>query len=118
MFNKIVAYLLLVVGLGLMFFFFIVMYQTFVNKKPVVQILQLKPLAVNTQYGAVEVEADVLNEVLNLVLFAVFMLFLAALGGRVAVVGNNMLKTERICETLLSLTAEEALEKINDIKKI
>ena len=42
------------------------MYQTFVHKKSVVQVLQLKPLAVNTQYGAVQIDAGVVNQVLNL----------------------------------------------------
>lgn len=118
MHNKIIGYLLLVIGLGLMFFAFTGMYQTFVNKKPVVQVLETKPLAMNTQYGKVEVQADVVNQVLNLVLFALFMLFMAAIGGRVALAGNNLVKTERLCETLLLLKREDALNKANEIKKL
>ena len=118
MHNKIIGYLLLVIGLGLVFFAFTGMYQTFVNKKPVVQVLQLKPLAINTQYGRVEMQADVINQTLNFVLFALFMLFLAAVGSKVAGIGNNLVKTERLCETLLLLKREDVLNKANEIKKL
>ena len=79
MHNKIIGYLLLVIGLGLMFFAFTGMYQTFVNKKPVVQVLETKPLAMNTQYGKVEVQADVVNQVLNLVLLIAQLLIMRSL---------------------------------------
>lgn len=101
-----------------MFFAFTGMYQTFVNKKPVVQVLTLKPLAMNTQYGTVQVDSTMVNSVLNLTLFALFMIFLAGLGGGVAKIGNNLVKTERICETLLELKRDRALEKANEIKKL
>lgn len=106
------------VGLGIMFFAFTGMYQTFVNKKPVVQVLQLKPMSINTQYGAVQMDSGVVDQVLNLSLFALFMIFLAGLGGKVAAVGNNLLKTERICETLQTLRREGALRKEDEIKKL
>ncbi len=118
MHNKIIGYLLLVIGLGLMFFAFTGMYQTFVNKKPVVQVLETKPLAMNTQYGKVEVQADVVSQVLNLALFALFMLFMAAVGGRVAQAGNNLVKTERLCETLLELKKSDVLARPDEIKKL
>lgn len=116
--HKITAYLLIFLGLAVMFFAFTGMYQTFVNKKPVVQVLQLKPMSINTQYGAVQMDAGVVSQVLNLSLFALFMIFLAGLGGKVAAVGNNLLKTERICETLKTLKAEGALEREDRIKRL
>lgn len=116
--HKITGYLLLFVGLALMFFAFTGMYQTFVNKKPVVQVLQLKPMSINTQYGAVQMDAGLVSQVLNLSLFALFMIFLAGLGGKVAAVGNNLLKTERICETLKTLTRQDALDREDKIKRL
>lgn len=116
--HRIAGYLLLFIGLGILFFAFNGMYQTFVHKKPVVQVLQFKPLAVNTQYGAVQIDAGVVNQVLNLSLFAVFMIFLAGLGGKVAGTGCQLLKTERLCDTLRELKREGVLQKEEDIKKL
>lgn len=105
--HKITGYFLIFVGLAMMFFAFTGMYQTFVHKKPVVQVLHLQPMNLHTQYGAVQVDSAIVNQVLNLSLFALFMIFLAGLGGKVAGVGNNLLKTERICETLRSIAWKE-----------
>lgn len=116
--HKITGYLLIFAGLAVMFFAFTGMYQTFVNKKPVVQVLELKPMDLNTQYGAVQVDSGVVSQVLNLSLFALFMIFLAGLGAKVAAVGNNLLKTERICETLQTLRLEGALRKEDEIKRL
>ncbi len=118
MHHKIIGYLLLFVGLATLFFAFTGMYQTFVNKKPVIQVVQLKPLAVNTQYGAVEIQADVINQILNISFFVLFMIFLAGLGSKVAGIGNNLLKTERLCETLQSLRHEGILAQEERIKKL
>ncbi len=116
--HKIIAYLLLLVGLALMFFAFTGMYQTFVNKKPVMQIVPAKPLALTTQFGTIQTDGTVVAHVLNIVLFAMFMVFLAALGARVAGVGNQLLKTERICETLQHLRREDVLNHEKDIRKL
>ncbi len=112
------GYLLLFVGLAVLFFAFTGMYQTFVNKKPVVQVLNIQPLSVNTQYGTVQMNTAAVNQVLNLGLFSVFMIFLVGLGGKVAGVGNNLLKTERICETLQSLRAKDVLNNENEFKNL
>ena len=109
---------MLFVGLATLFFAFTGMYQTFVNKKPVVQVLQLKPLSVNTQYGAVQIQPDAINQILNLTLFALFMIFLVGLGGKVAALGNQLLKTERLCETLQNLKREEILAQEERITKL
>lgn len=116
--QKIIAYLLLVVGLALMCFAFMGMYQTFINKKPVVQVVQIKPFSLSTQYGNVQVDGAMVGQVLNITLFVLFMLFLAALGARVAGVGNQLLKTERICETLQRLRREDVLAHEKEIRKL
>lgn len=118
MHHKIIGYLLIFVGLATLFFAFTGMYQTFVNRRPVVQVLQLKPIAVNTQYGQVQIQAEEVNHILNLSLFAVFMIFLVSLGSKVAAVGNNMIKTERICETLQSLRKEDVAGAQEYIKRL
>ena len=116
--HKIIAYLLIFVGLVLMFFAFTGMYQTFVNKKPVVQVIELKPLALNTQYGSVQVDSGMVNQILNLTLFALFMFFLLSLGVGIARLGNFLLKTERICETLRTLRATDALQHEKEISHL
>lgn len=116
--HKIIGYLLILVGLATLFFAFTGMYQTFVNRKPVVQVLQLKPIAIDTQYGQVQMQSDVVNQILNLSLFALFMIFLVGLGSKVASIGNNLLKTERICETLQMLRKEDVLAEPDQIKKL
>ena len=116
--HKIIAYFLIFVGLVLMFFAFTGMYQTFVNKKPVVQVVSAKPLALSTQFGTLQADGTLVANVLNLALFALFMIFLAALGARVAGVGNQLLKTERICDTLQHLRREDVLNHEKDIRKL
>ncbi len=116
--HKIIAYFLIFVGLVLMFFAFTGMYQTFVNKKPVVQVVQMKPFAVNTQFGAMQLDSSLVNQIFNLTLFALFMFFLLGTGRALAAVGNGLLKTERICETLQRLRTEEALQHEKEIRKL
>lgn len=116
--NKAIAYLLIVIGLALMCFAFTGMYQTFVNKKPVAQMITAQPLSVKTQAGIVELDSVSIVQTLNISLFAFFMMFLVFLGGHIIGIGNNMLKTERICATLEKLRKEDVLEHEKDIKKL
>ena len=49
----------------------------------------------------------------NLGLFAVLMMFVLSAGSKVAQIGNGLLKTERLCETIKnSQTEEEKLKKL------
>ncbi len=101
-----------------MFMAFNGMYQTFVRKKPVVQLVQPRPLALNTQYGTVQLDVVAITQVFNLSLFALFMIFLVSLGGKLVSVGSQLLKTERICDTLQSLRAADVLEHEKEIQKL
>ena len=94
------------------------MYQTFVNKKPVAQIVSTQPLSVKTPTGTIELNSLAFAETLNLSLFAFFMIFLVFLGSHIIGIGNNMLKTERICQTLEKLRKEDVLSHEKDIKKL
>ena len=116
--HKIAAYLLMFFGLVFMFVAFTGMYQTFVHKKPVVQVVQTQPLVLNTQYGAVQLDTTFINQLLNLALFAIFMIFVASLGGKLVSAGNQLLKTERICEMLQKLRREDVLDYETDIRKL
>lgn len=116
--HKIVAYLLLVIGLTLLFTAFTGMYQTFVQKKPVVQILHMQPVTMSTPYGTLQLDSSAANQVLNLGMFALFMIFLTGLGGAVLSAGNQLLKTERICDTLQTLRRTDVLAHEKDIQKL
>lgn len=116
--HKIIAYFLIFVGLVLMCFAFTGMYQTFVNKKPIVQVVQLKPFALNTQFGSVQMDSTLINQIVNLTLFALFMFFLIGAGRAVAGIGNSLLKTERICETLQLLRKEDVVQHEQEIGKL
>ncbi|MBR3603703.1 MAG: hypothetical protein IKL48_03335 [Elusimicrobiaceae bacterium] len=116
--HKVIGYFLLFVGLATLFFSFTGMYQTFVHKKPVVQVVQLKPLNLNTQYGPVQLDSAAINQILNLSLFAFFMIFLAGVGAKTAGIGNQLLKTERICETLKEMSSSEISQKQKDIQNL
>ena len=101
--HKIIAYLLIVIGLALMCFAFTGMYQTFVNKKPVAQLVNAQPLSINTNGMKMQFDSVVIIQVFNISLFALFMMFLVVLGMNIVKIGNSILKTERICETLEKL---------------
>jgi len=116
--NKAIAYLVIVIGLALMCFAFTGMYQTFVNKKPVAQLISTQPLSVTTQAGVVELDSTAIVQTLNISLFVFFMMFLVFLGGHIIGIGNNLLKTERICQTLEKMRKEEILDNEKDIKKL
>jgi len=90
----------MVIGLALMCFAFTGMYQTFVNKKPVAQLVNAQPLSINTNNMKMQFDSTAIIQVFNISLFALFMMFLVVLGMNIIKVGNNLLKTERICETL------------------
>ena len=116
--NKIIAYVLIVIGLALMCFAFMGAYQTFVNKKPVAQIIASQPLSVKTQNGTIELNSDSIVQTLNISLFAFFMMFLVFVGSHFIGIGNNMLKTERICQTLAKLRKEDVVDHEKDLKKL
>lgn len=116
--HKILGYLLLLVGLTVMFAGFIGMYNTFVNRKPVLNVVNIQELQFKTQNGPVALPMNSLNGLLNISLFCVFMLFLATLGGKVALVGVNMLKVERIHDAILQLKKSDALDNQPDLDRL
>lgn len=114
--NKIFGYLLICVGLLLIFFSLIGMYKVFVNANAVTQIVQLADVQLNTAYGPVLVPMKGLSSVVNLGLFAVFMLFVLTAGSKLAGVGNGLLKNERIYEAVLQASNDE--QRAEALKKL
>lgn len=114
--NKIFGYLLICVGLLLIFFSLIGMYKVFVNANAVTQIAQLADVQLNTAYGPVLVPMKGISSVVNLGLFAVFMLFVLTAGSKLAGVGNGLLKNERIYEAVLQASNDE--QRAEALKKL
>lgn len=113
--NKIFGYLLICAGLLLVFFSLVSMYKVFVNGQAVVPIIQMADVQLNTAYGPVQVPMKSISVLANLGLFAVFMLFVLSAGGKVAGIGNGLLKNERIYDALLenpSANEKDTLKKL------
>jgi len=116
--RKIPAYLLICVGILFMFFSLISMYKVFVDHKPVIQVVQLTDMNIRSPYGDMQVPMQNINALGNLCLFAIFMFFVLNIGGKVASVGCNMLKNERIHDALyLAAMAGHAPDE-KDLKKL
>lgn len=116
--HKIAGYLFIFVGMLLMFFALIGMYKTFANRHPVPTMIQLTDAHIHTQYGVMQIPMQNLNTLANAGLFVIFMLFILSAGSKVAAVGCNLLKNERIYEALLQVEskgkapAQETLTKL------
>jgi hypothetical protein len=113
--NKIFGYLLLCVGLLMIAFSVLSMYKVFVDRQPVAPVVQMKDVQIATQYGPLQLPMQAVNTLANIGLFAVFMLFILGAGGKVAGIGVNLLKTERLREALLlsqQKPDEETLKKL------
>ena len=116
--RKVIAYLLITIGLALMCFAFTGAYQTFVNKKPVAQIIPAQPLSIKTSNGTIELNSVAIVQTLNVSLFVLFMVFLTFLGTNIIGIGQNIIKTERICFILKNLRKEDILANENQIRKL
>jgi len=111
MYHKITGYLLLTVGLIFIFFAVISLSKVFIGGDSVVQLVQLSSLPLQTQYGTLELPLKDIAPILNLGLFAVFMLCVMAAGGQLAKIGVSLLKAERIYDALARLPSREAAQE-------
>lgn len=107
--HKITGYLLFCVGLLLILFATVSMYKVFVNQQPVVAVVQLTDLNITSQLGPMLFPMGNINILVNLILFVSFMLFIVLVGGKLALLGCNFLKIERIYEALSA--SEKTLSK-------
>ena len=113
--HKITGYLLFCVGLLLMLFAVISMYKVFVGQQPVVAVVQLADMNLKTQMGMMVFPMANFNTLANLGLFAVFMLFIVTVGGKISALGCHFLKIERLYEALAK--SEKTLSQ-DDVKKL
>ena len=116
--HKITGYLLIFIGMLLMFFALIGMYKSSVNHQPVPTAVQLSDMLVTTQYGNMQIPMQSVNTLANIGLFVVLMFFILVAGAEVAGVGCKLLKNERIYEALLQLNLKETAAAENSLKKL
>ena len=107
--HKVTGYLLVCVGLLVILFAAVSMYKVFVGHQPVVAVVQLADMNLKTQMGVMVFPMGNFNPLINLGLFALFMLFMVTVGGQIAKVGCHFLKIERLHEALTK--KEEPLSK-------
>ena len=114
--HKILGYLLICAGLFIILFALYAMYQVFINGGAVTTLVNFSDLTLHTQAGPLQFPMQQTNILANLGLFALFMGFLVAAGGKIASIGCQMLKIERLREALLQLNPSNITE--NTLKKL
>lgn len=115
--HKIIGYLLLCAGLFFIFFACVGMYKTFILKAPVAQVVKMSNVTAQTAQAQIQIPMNGVNQLANTALFAVLMVFLATVGGKIASAGINLLKVERIYDALseLDLNKKEDLETLKKV---
>ena len=116
--HKIFGYLLICVGVLFIFFSWLCMYKVFVDRHPTAPVVQFADMNLQTQYGLITVPMQNINTIANLGLFALFMLFVLSAGGKLAGLGVNLLKNERIYEGLLALQSKSNAPSAESLKKL
>ncbi|MBR4681873.1 MAG: hypothetical protein IKP06_01010 [Elusimicrobiaceae bacterium] len=101
--HKIVGYFFIFIGMLLVFFALIGMYKAFADHQPVPQVVQLTDMNIRTQYGNMLVPMQNINQLANIGLFVLLMMFVLSAGAKVGTIGCNLLKNERIYEALSQL---------------
>ncbi len=100
---KILSYLLLGLGILLIFFSLHSMYQVFAEGRQVAALVQMEPVQFSTRAGDIHIPIATLNTLANIGLFVLFMLAVAWIGGKIAGLGCQILKNERIHDALTLL---------------
>jgi len=113
--HKIVGCLLVCVGLLLILFAAVGMYKVFVGHQPVVAVVQLADMNMQSQLGTMVIPMSNLNTLANLGLFALFMTMLVIIGEKLASIGCNFLKIERIYEALAQQQEPPTKEQIKQL---
>ena len=101
---KILSYLLICVGLCIILFAVHGMYQVFIGAGSPPAIAHFSDLTLQTQFGPMLLPMEQPNAVADLLLYALLMGFLVAAGGKVAGIGCQLLKNERIYDALSKLS--------------
>ncbi len=112
---KIFSYLLLCTGILIICFSLHSMYQVFAESRQVPAFVQAQKMQLHTQAGPVELPMDTINTLVNVGLFVLFMVVVAGIGAKIAGLGCQLLKNERIHDALLQLNKippAEVLKKL------
>ncbi len=104
--HKILSYLLLCAGILIILFALNSMYNVFINGQTVREIVHFADMTIQTQVGPMNVPMGAANTLANMGLFAVLMTFVMAVGGKIASLGVQLLKNERIYDALMRLNKE------------
>ncbi len=113
--HKILSYLLLCCGILIILFALNSMYKVFITGGTVPVLVSFADLQLKTQYGLMSLPMAPVNTLANLMLFAVLMAFITTTGAKIAGIGCQLLKNERIYEALTALSkapAEETIKKL------
>ncbi len=114
--HKILSYLLLCTGLLIILFALSGMYKVFIRGEEVLAIVHFADLTVQTQAGLMNIPMETTSVLANMGLFAVFMLFVMSTGGKIASLGVQLLKNERIYDALEQLKKENLTQEV--LKKL
>lgn len=109
--HKIFSYLLLCVGVLIILFALQNMYKAFIGAASVTTLVHFADLTIQTKLGPATLPMDAVNLTANLLLFAIFMIFLVIVGTRLAGLGCQILKAERIHDALSQLKRSELSEE-------
>ncbi len=110
--HKILSYLLLCAGILIILFALNSMYNVFINGQTVREIVHFADMTIQTQVGPMNVPMEAANTLANMGLFAVLMTFVMAVGGKIASLGVQLLKNERIYDALVRLNKENLTKEI------
>lgn len=112
--HKILSYLFICVGLCIIFFALQGAYRVFTGSGSAAAWVTFADLTLPSPGGEWVLPMQPVNTVINLLLFMVFMGFWLVAGARIAGIGCQLLKNERIYEALIRLkkTDEAALKKL------
>ena len=92
------------------------MHAVFIGGKEVLSMVHFADLTVQTQAGPMSVPMTAANTLANMGLFTVFMMFVISVGGKIASLGVQLLKNERIYEALMQLKKENLTQ--DGLKKL
>lgn len=104
------SYLFICIGVLLILFAFNGMFKVFISHQAAPVLVQFSDFQMRTQFGPVALPMEAINTIANLGLFALFMAFVAGVGGKLASIGCQLLKNERIHDALLQLNAAQSAQ--------
>lgn len=113
--HKIFSYLFLCAGVLIILFALHNTYQVLFTDQSAPAILQISDVEIQTKIGPFQLPTSSFNTIANLTLFLLFMFFVVFVGGKIAGIGCQLLKNERIHDALLLLNKIPPTEVIKKL---